>query len=124
MSSHGPPRISYRAPRPIHRGGGSPGTISARRGGSWTTPKRVIWTGAFAAITIVGAIYGAGLKTQQEYQTEKKQVLEAPVEDRIAILEARRAQLVAQRRPLERKLEGLRLRVQKEKEKETSETRS
>ena len=30
--------------------------------------KRIIWTVAFAAVTIVGAIYGAGLKTQQEYK--------------------------------------------------------
>ncbi|RYC61845.1 hypothetical protein CHU98_g4340, partial [Xylaria longipes] len=81
-----------------------------------TTPKRMIWTGAFAAVTAVGTIYGAGLKTRQEYQAEKKQVLEAPVEERISVLEARRARLVSQRRPLENKLEELRLRVQKEEE--------
>jgi hypothetical protein len=33
----------------------------------WTTSKRMVWTVAFAAVTIVGSIYGAGLKTQQEY---------------------------------------------------------
>ncbi|KAI0548449.1 hypothetical protein F4679DRAFT_317282 [Xylaria curta] len=106
-----PPTAAYRPPRQINRGAAPP---SVR--GSWTTPKRMIWTGAFAAVTIVGTIYGAGLKTQQEYRTEKKQVLEAPVEERIRTLEARRAQLVSQRRPLEKKLEELRLRVQKEDE--------
>lgn len=30
--------------------------------------KRFIWTGAFAAVTVVGSIYGAGLKTQQEFK--------------------------------------------------------
>ncbi|KAI0201829.1 hypothetical protein F4808DRAFT_99874 [Astrocystis sublimbata] len=99
----------YRPPRsagPPGAGAGGPGVRN-----SWTTPKRVIWTGAFAAVTIVGAIYGAGLKTRQEYHAEKSQVLEAPVEERIQVLEARRAHLVAQKRPLERKLEELRLRV-------------
>ncbi|KAI1744509.1 hypothetical protein F4680DRAFT_443784 [Xylaria scruposa] len=115
-----PPTAAYRPPRRIHRGAAPP---SAR--GSWTTPKRMIWTGAFAAVTIVGTIYGAGLKTQQEYHTEKKQVLKAPVEERIHALEARRAQLVTQRRPLEKKLEELRLRVQKEEEErpETTDSR-
>ncbi|TRX98468.1 hypothetical protein FHL15_000542 [Xylaria flabelliformis] len=114
MSSRPPPSplATYRPPRQIYRGAAPSRRPSARA--SWTTPKRMIWTGAFAAVTIVGTIYGAGLKTQQEYHTEKKQVLEAPIEDRIRTLEARRAQLVSQRRPLERKLEELRLRVQKE----------
>lgn len=31
--------------------------------------KRFIWAGSFAAITIVGTIYGAGLKSQQEYKS-------------------------------------------------------
>ncbi|KAH8166399.1 hypothetical protein CIB48_g1876 [Xylaria polymorpha] len=48
---------------------------------------------------------------------EKKEVLEAPIEERIQTLETRRAHLVGQRRPLERKLEELRLRVQKEEDK-------
>ncbi|KAI0458508.1 hypothetical protein F5B21DRAFT_459980 [Xylaria acuta] len=117
MSSHDPrPTATYQPPRQIHQGQGATpsGTAGARR--SWTTPKRMIWTGAFAAVTIVGTIYGAGLKTQRDYRAEKKQVLEAPVEERIRMLEARRAQLVSHRRPLERKLEELRLRVQKENE--------
>lgn len=76
-----------------------------------TTPKRVIWTLAFAAVAAVSTIYGAGLKTQQEYHEEKRQILETPVEDRIRMLEAHKAQLAGQKRPLEKKLDELRLRV-------------
>ncbi|KAH9905348.1 hypothetical protein F4778DRAFT_802870 [Xylariomycetidae sp. FL2044] len=73
--------------------------------------RNLVWTGAFAAVTIVGAIYGAGLKTQQEYNAEKKKVAELPVEDRIRGLEEHRARLVAQKIPLEKKLAGLRARM-------------
>ncbi|KAI0403586.1 hypothetical protein F4802DRAFT_598980 [Xylaria palmicola] len=106
--------VAYQPPSQPRRGAAPSAAGRAAGRGSWTTPKRVIWTGAFAAVTIVGAIYGAGLKTQQEYQAEKKQVLESPVEERIRALEARRAQLLTQKRPLENKLEQLRLRVQKQ----------
>ncbi|KAI0805480.1 hypothetical protein GGR55DRAFT_278772 [Xylaria sp. FL0064] len=117
MSSPGPE--IRRPPRPVRRGAAPPttpipGTSSSGRRGSWTTPKRMIWTGAFAAVTIVGSIYGAGLKTQQEYRAEKKKILETPIEERIATLEARRAQLESQKRPLERKREELRLRIEKQ----------
>lgn len=37
----------------------APGPAAARL-------RRYVYTGAFAAITIAGTIYGAGLKTQQE----------------------------------------------------------
>ncbi|KAI1445208.1 hypothetical protein F5Y02DRAFT_418260 [Annulohypoxylon stygium] len=70
-----------------------------------------VLTGAFAAVAVVGAIYGAGLKTQQEYKTEKRQIVEASVEDRIQGLEGRRATLLAQRRPIERKLDDVRARI-------------
>lgn len=56
MSRRGP------APRPpAFTAGATPRKLTP-------TIKRVIWTGAFAAVTFVGAIYGAGLKTQQEYK--------------------------------------------------------
>ncbi|TGJ78449.1 hypothetical protein E0Z10_g10312 [Xylaria hypoxylon] len=115
-----PSTTTYRPPRQVQRGATTP---APRR--SWTTPKRMIWTGAFAAVTMVGTIYGAGLKTQQDYhilanspstKKEKKQILETPIEERISALEARRAQLMTQKRPFERKLEELRLRVQKQDE--------
>ncbi|KAI1493221.1 hypothetical protein F5X96DRAFT_622875 [Biscogniauxia mediterranea] len=86
----------------------------------------MIWTGAFAAVGVVGAVYGAGLKTQQEYQAQKKHIVELSVEDRIRDLEARRAELVAQRWPLERKVDELRARIRasEEKEKEENLTRN
>ncbi|KAI2639428.1 hypothetical protein GGS21DRAFT_488373 [Xylaria nigripes] len=101
-----------RSPRPVH-----PGALpSMPPASSWNMPKRMIWTGAFAAVTIVCSIYGAGLKAQQEYRAEKKKIIEAPPEERIRELEARRAKLMTQRRPLEQKLEELRLRIEKENE--------
>lgn len=36
--------------------------------GAWPRYKRIVWTGAFAAVTFVGTIYGAGLKTRREYK--------------------------------------------------------
>ncbi|KAI0975765.1 hypothetical protein F4678DRAFT_281669 [Xylaria arbuscula] len=120
--------VTFQPPRQPRRGRGpassAPGSGSGR--GKWTTPKRLIWTGAFAAVTIVGSIYGAGLKTQQEFHAEKKQILETPIEERISALEAHRARLVTQKMPLERKREELRLRIQKERNKtsQTTDTRS
>ncbi|KAI0886055.1 uncharacterized protein GGS22DRAFT_187286 [Annulohypoxylon maeteangense] len=73
--------------------------------------KTWLLTGAFAAVAVVGAIYGAGLKTQQEYKKEKQKIVEASAEDRIRDLEGRRATLVAYRRPIERKLDDLRARM-------------
>ncbi|KAI1092843.1 hypothetical protein F5B19DRAFT_492065 [Rostrohypoxylon terebratum] len=70
-----------------------------------------VLTGAFAAVAFVGAIYGAGLKTQQEYETEKRKIVEASTEDRIRDLERRRTTLLAQRRPIERKLDDVRARI-------------
>jgi hypothetical protein len=30
--------------------------------------KPMVWTAAFAAVTFVGTVYGAGLKTKMEYK--------------------------------------------------------
>ncbi|KAI0112890.1 hypothetical protein F4814DRAFT_325849 [Daldinia grandis] len=107
LTQHHPPRQIRRGPAP------SPGPSSNTIAGgiSGITVKRVIWTGAFAAITIVGAIYGAGLKTQSEFKQEKRKIVEATPEDRIRDLEARRAALVMQKFPFERKLTALRARM-------------
>ncbi|KAH7029415.1 uncharacterized protein B0I36DRAFT_350301 [Microdochium trichocladiopsis] len=80
--------------------------------------KRIVWTGAFAAVTIVGAIYGAGLKTQQEFKAEKAKVIEATPEERIAQLETRRSALVTQRIPIQRKLDEVNERIRATEEKE------
>lgn len=82
------------------------------------TVKRLIYTGAFAAVTVVGAIYGAGLKTRREREQEVHRIVEAPPEDRIRDLEGRRAALLAQRRPLDAKLADLRARIRAQQEEE------
>ncbi|KAF3061259.1 hypothetical protein GL218_02820 [Daldinia childiae] len=109
------PLTQHRPPRPTRRGPAHPGPSTNSNkiasGISGITVKRLIWTGAFAAVTIVGAIYGAGLKTQSDFKQEKRQIVEATPEDRIRYLEARRAALVAQKFPFERKLADLRARM-------------
>ncbi|KAK7723403.1 hypothetical protein SLS57_004597 [Botryosphaeria dothidea] len=71
---------------------------------SQQTIRRVILTGAVSAITVTGAFYGAGLKTQQEYKQARKTVYELPIEERIAGLETKRARLLTQKEDLERKI--------------------
>ncbi|KAF2464893.1 uncharacterized protein BDR25DRAFT_241340 [Lindgomyces ingoldianus] len=66
--------------------------------------RRWIMTGAVAAITVTGTIYGAGLKTRQELKQEKRRVLEATPEERIAQLEVARSELVTKKNELERKM--------------------
>ncbi|EMD88925.1 hypothetical protein COCC4DRAFT_137550 [Bipolaris maydis ATCC 48331] len=68
------------------------------------TVRRWIMTGAVAAITITGTIYGAGLKGQQEIKQQKRQVLQATPEERIAQLEVTRADLVLKKNEMERKI--------------------
>ncbi|KAI1141028.1 hypothetical protein F5Y05DRAFT_296782 [Hypoxylon sp. FL0543] len=104
--------MAFRRPlRPTAYSSPSPRNLPGGTGTSGISAKHVIWTGAFAAVTIVGAIYGAGLKTQQEYKQEKQKILETSPEERIRGLEERRAMLVRERAPLERKLEELRARI-------------
>ncbi|KXJ90589.1 hypothetical protein Micbo1qcDRAFT_205415 [Microdochium bolleyi] len=108
VRGHAPP-----PPLPASLAGAGPAPAPAAQG-----LKRIIWTGAFAAVTIVGAIYGAGLKTQQEYKTEKTKIIEATPEERIAQLEARRSTLVSQRIPIQRKLDSLQDRIRAAEDKE------
>ncbi|USP80926.1 hypothetical protein yc1106_08200 [Curvularia clavata] len=68
------------------------------------TVRRWIMTGAVAAITITGSIYGAGLKGRQELKQQKRQVLQASPEERIAQLEVTRAELVLKKNEMERKI--------------------
>ncbi|KAI0172421.1 hypothetical protein GGR52DRAFT_590926 [Hypoxylon sp. FL1284] len=110
--------MSYRAPSPRFIRRGVPAAPRASGSGSYTTAKRVVYTGAFAAVTIVGAIYGAGLKTRQERRQEVRQIVEAPPEDRIRDLEGRRAALLAQRLPLDHRLENLRARMKARQDEE------
>ncbi|EJT79844.1 hypothetical protein GGTG_04927 [Gaeumannomyces tritici R3-111a-1] len=93
-------------------------TAAAAAAAQRTKVKRLIWAGSFAAITIVGTIYGAGLKSQQEYKSEVKNYVHAGVEEQIAILERRKQALMSQKAPLEEKLEALRERMAENKAKD------
>ncbi|KAL1836105.1 hypothetical protein VTJ49DRAFT_5565 [Mycothermus thermophilus] len=76
--------------------------------------RRIIWTVAFAAVIITGTIYGAGLKTQREWKTEKEKVEQLSADQRIALLEQHRADLMRQKREIEAKLAEVRARSQRE----------
>ncbi|KAI9644372.1 hypothetical protein NHQ30_007729 [Ciborinia camelliae] len=67
--------------------------------------KRIVWTGAIASITVVGTIYGAGLKTQGEHEQQIRKVREATLSERISHLEEQRGILVAKKMGLEKKIE-------------------
>ncbi|KAK9417467.1 hypothetical protein SUNI508_08827 [Seiridium unicorne] len=105
-----PPR-GPRGPRVRGAPQGRPTPTPAAPVKSAPNVKRIIWTTAFAAVTIVGAIYGAGLKTQHEFKAEKQQIIESTPEDRIRDLETRRTILMNSRIPLERKLQNLHARM-------------
>lgn len=85
------------------------------------TIRRIVLTGAVALITIVGAITGARLKSDRDEDKQRQEVLELPLDDRIAMLEERRSGLVGLKMPLERKLVGLRERMEAEKKKKIDE---
>ncbi|KAF2098046.1 hypothetical protein NA57DRAFT_76843 [Rhizodiscina lignyota] len=74
---------------------------------SQQTTKRVILTGAIAAITIVGAYTGATIKTDNEKQTTRKKFEEATPEQMIEQLERAKSQLLYQRGELEKKIRQL-----------------
>ncbi|KAF2029040.1 hypothetical protein EK21DRAFT_113262 [Setomelanomma holmii] len=66
--------------------------------------RRWIMTGAVAAVTITGTIYGATLKSEQDVKKQKKIVLEATPEERIEQLELARRDLVVKKTEMERKI--------------------
>ena len=88
------------------------------------TVRRVILTSAVAAVTIAGSIYGATLKGDREAlqvscifvasdmeslkanrpAKESKRVREASIEERLAILQARKERLVLEKHDLEGKI--------------------
>ncbi|KAL2147411.1 hypothetical protein VTI28DRAFT_9875 [Corynascus sepedonium] len=73
--------------------------------------KRIIYTLGFAAVTITGTIYGAGLKTQQEWKATKQKLQEATVDDKVAMLEVQKHDLLRQKGEIEAKLGDLRARM-------------
>ncbi|KAK3695576.1 hypothetical protein B0T22DRAFT_478219 [Podospora appendiculata] len=81
---------------------------------SWPTWKRVLYTGVFAAVTFMGTIYGAGLKTQKEWKEEKQKIQEATPEEKISVLQQRRKNLERQKHELDVKLMELQKRMMAE----------
>ncbi|KAI3399512.1 hypothetical protein diail_6534 [Diaporthe ilicicola] len=73
--------------------------------------RRVVLTGAVALITAVGAITGARLKNDKDAVKQREKVQEMPIADRIAIIDARRAELLRTKESVERKLERLEARM-------------
>ncbi|KAK0723699.1 hypothetical protein B0T21DRAFT_414077 [Apiosordaria backusii] len=92
----------------------NPGKGKTGKGKPTPKWKRLIWTGAFAATTFTGAIYGAGLKTQQEWKEEKQKVQELTTEEKVAMLENSKGELWKQKVSLEQKLGEVRARMAKE----------
>lgn len=78
--------------------------------------RTVILTGSVALITVVGAITGARLKSDNETVQKQQDYIELSLDERIAELEKRRLSLMAAKRPLERKLETLRGRMAKDED--------
>ncbi|KAK0633734.1 hypothetical protein B0T14DRAFT_391810, partial [Immersiella caudata] len=78
---------------------------------SWPRWKRYTVTGLFAAVIISGALWGASLKMRQESRAETRKVLEASVDEKVAILEQRREYLLKQRGEIQSKIDGLHARM-------------
>ncbi|KAK4038679.1 hypothetical protein C8A01DRAFT_47759 [Parachaetomium inaequale] len=103
-------RVAARTtPRPSPGSSSSSSTTSKTETAQKT--KRIIITLAFAAVISTGTIYGAGLKTQQEWKAEKQKVQEATVDDKVAMLERQKHDLMRQKREIDAKLGELRARM-------------
>ncbi|KAF9698175.1 hypothetical protein EKO04_003687 [Ascochyta lentis] len=68
--------------------------------------RRWILTGAVAAITVTGTIYGAGLKSDREVKAERKRYQQASPEEIISQLQIARDNLVIKKKEMERKIAG------------------
>jgi uncharacterized protein YlxW (UPF0749 family) len=93
------------------------------------TVRRYILTGAVTAITVTGALYGAGLKTRQEVKQvrsttpsrqshfdiklqEKTAVTEASIEEKIAHLDTMKTKYLRQKQELQNRIDQLSARSQ------------
>ncbi|KAK3059292.1 hypothetical protein LTS18_011203, partial [Coniosporium uncinatum] len=72
--------------------------------------RRIVMTGAIAAITATGAWYGATLKTDRDYIKARKTILEASPEEKISQLETARGPLLMKRTELEKKISEIQAR--------------
>lgn len=73
--------------------------------------RRILLTAAVALITVTGAVTGASMKIDREVVKQRQEVVELTPDERIEMLQSRRAVLVAMKIPLERKLVDLRERM-------------
>lgn len=99
------------AARSLRRYTSASGNPADRNSPSRQNFRRVVLTGAVALITVVGAITGASLKADKNVVTQRQKVQEMPVADRIAMIDARRAELLRTKADLDRKLERLQARM-------------
>ncbi|EHL00999.1 hypothetical protein GLAREA_02373 [Glarea lozoyensis ATCC 20868] len=72
--------------------------------------RRIVWTGAIASVTAMGAWYGAGLKIQSEEKKIMKERLEATPAEKIKLLEQQRIELLTKRHGIEKKIRQLEMR--------------
>ncbi|KAI7785763.1 hypothetical protein LA080_006329 [Diaporthe eres] len=99
------------AARTLRRYASTSGNPADRNSPSRQNFRRVVLTGAVALITVVGAITGASLKADKNVVTQKQKVQEMPIADRIAMIDARRAELLRTKADLDRKLTRLQARM-------------
>ncbi|PKS12094.1 hypothetical protein jhhlp_001391 [Lomentospora prolificans] len=78
--------------------------------------RSAVWATGMAIIIIAGTWWGAGLRTNQDYEKEKKRILEAPVEEKIAVLEAQKKHLYSQQSLLQQKLDTFHAHVKEREE--------
>lgn len=87
------------------------GVRHASTDSSQQTIRRFVLSGAVVLITVSGAVTGAKLKMDNDTAMQKKGFQDTSIDDRIAILEDRRSNLVSIKMPLEKKLADLRARM-------------
>lgn len=97
--------------RTLRRSASTSGNLAARNSPGRQNFRRVVLTGAVALITVVGALTGASLKADNEAVTQKQKVQEMPIAERVAMIDARRAELLRTKADLERKLDRLQARI-------------
>lgn len=99
------------AARSLRRYASTPRKAADPNSASRQNFRRVVLTGAVALITAVGAITGASLKSDKDASKQRQQVQEMPIAERIAMIDARRAELLRTKADLDRKLERLQARM-------------
>lgn len=99
------------AARTLRRYASTSGNSADRNSPSRQNFRRVVLTGAVALITVVGAVTGASLKSDKDAVKQKQKAQEMPIADRIAMIDARRVELLRTKADLDRKLERLQARM-------------